>query len=122
MARADRVTALVIDALVDHLREVHSESPERVCPHALPEAFERSPRPMVLDVARGILACADTCYPRRAARSSPRAAACFRCAGPVGANVTHNLLITHGPVLVAAALCPTCSTQRMRRVPSQGAQ
>ena len=72
MARADRVTALVIDALVDHLREVHSESPERVCPHALPEAFERSPRPMVLDVARGILACADRAIP--AGRRDPRRA------------------------------------------------
>ena len=75
---------------------------------------------MVLDVVRGILACADTCYPPRAARSSPPAAVCFRCAGPVRGPVPHNLHIAHGQVLVAAALCPTCSTQR--RLPTSGEQ
>lgn len=116
--RVDRVTALVIDALVDHLLESHSDSPARVCPHALPDAFQRSPRPLVLDVVRGVLACADTCYPLRAAQSRPREAVCFACAGPVGGVVRHNLFVAHGPVLAAAALCPTCCSRR--RVPPPG--
>ena len=109
--RPDRVTTLVIDTLIDHLIVAHSQSPARVCPHAVPEAFERSPRPLVLDAVRGVLACAERCYPKRS-RSWPDEAACLECGRPVGGVVAHDLFIAYGPVLVAAALCPPCRNRR----------
>lgn len=108
--RADEVTTLVIDTLIEHLIAAHMQSPARVCPHAVPEVFERSPRPLVLDVARGVLACAEGCYPKRS-RSWPDDAACFECGRPVGGFVAHDLVIAYGPVLVAAALCLACRTR-----------
>jgi hypothetical protein len=105
--RPDEVTFSVIEALIDHLVGAHSQSPARVCPHAVLEAFERSPRPLVLDVVRGVLACAEGCYPARS-HSWPDEAACFACGRPVRGFVAHNLVIAYGPVLVAAALCPPC--------------
>ena len=103
----DEVTTQVIDTLIDHLVSAHPRSSERVCPHALPAVFNRAPRPLVLDVARGVLACVEGCYPKRA-RSWPEEPACFDCTQPVGGFDSHDLFIAHGPVLVAAALCQSC--------------
>lgn len=111
--RTDEVTILVIDTLIEHLMGVHSQSEARVCPHAVPEAFELFPRPLVLDVVRGVLACAEECYPKRSP-SRPDEAACFQCGRPAGRFLEHDLFVAYGPVLVAAALCPGCRNHRDR--------
>ena len=115
------MTALVIDALATTCSRC-TPSPQRGCAHTRSRRPSSAPSPLVLDAVRGILACADTCYPPSGGTILAARGRLLPVRRTGGGPVTHNLHITHGPVLVAAALCPTCSTQRMRRVPSPGAQ
>lgn len=107
--RIDECTQARIETL---LRQVlaNDADEDRVCSHARRGAFDRAPRPLVLDTTRGILACSDGCYGRRV---SPEVTdgrvtgTCFDC----GRRLDHSgqdLFIAYGPILLAGALCMRC--------------
>lgn len=110
-SRADEGTYARIDALLAGIFEDGADS-AHVCRHAQPAAFDRAPRPLVLDTARRILACWEACYWRaiRSEATEPRPdAPCFECGRPLGGLAGgSDLFIAYGPILVVGALCQQC--------------
>jgi hypothetical protein len=110
-SRADERTYARIDALLEGLFADGCD-PAHVCPHARPAAFDRAPRPLVLDSWRGILACWEACYWRAITSEAPGRrpdATCFECGRPLGgAAGGSDLFIAYGPILVVGALCQQC--------------
>jgi hypothetical protein len=107
-SRIDEATHVRVVALLEGLFAADAD-PGRVCRHARQAAFDRAPRPLVLDVMRGILACWDECYWAAdgvgpVARGS---VACFACGGRLD-GPGPDLFIAYGPILVVAALCQRC--------------
>lgn len=102
---------IVVEHLMEHVLTRH-DGWTSVCRHVRGGAFDRAPRPLVLDTVRGILACRKDCYPVRArivdVVGGVSSSACISCGGDVGQPVGHDLLIGYGPILVLAALCPEC--------------
>ncbi len=110
-SRLDDRTQQRIDALLGQLSSVDTDR-TRVCEHASGAAFARSPRPLVLDTVRGILACWEGCYWLRVGRGIPHrergSVRCFDCGRGVGRFVGHDLFIAYGPILVVGVLCTSC--------------
>lgn len=101
----------VVERMLEQLADPSTPA-DRICPHAGHLAFDRGPRPLVLDTARGVLMCRDVCYPRRAAQPAPRDVACLRCGAQVRSTARPDLVIAYGPILVLATLCRTCRSDR----------
>ena len=109
-SRIDEGTHVRIEALLERVLVRHADD-DRVCPHARQGAFDRAPRPLVLDAARGILACWEGCYWSRVssgATDDPVNAACFDCGGRLDQFAARDLFIAYGPILVVGALCARC--------------
>ena len=109
-SRIDKNTQGRIEALLDHLFAA-AAGDGRLCMHARAAAFDRAPRPLVLDAAYGILACWEGCYWHRirsGSRVGPMDASCFDCGRGLTGIVGHDLFIAYGPLLVVGALCPKC--------------
>jgi len=109
--RIDRRTQHAIEAMVARMVVIDTDS-DLVCPHARQSAFDRAPRPLVLDVVHGILACWEDCYwsrvPTGVPGSSPIDAQCFDCGRKLVLRSGRDLLVAYGPILLVAALCPRC--------------
>jgi hypothetical protein len=83
----------------------------RVCPHARKGAFDRAPRPLVLDAARGILACWEGCYWQRLSSGRSRGPVdptCFDCGRRLDRFAGQDLFVAYGPILVVGPLCARC--------------
>jgi hypothetical protein len=107
--------------MVTRLVVIDTDS-DLICPHARQGAFDWAPRPLVLDVVHGILACWEDCYwsrvPAGLPGSSPIDAQCFDCGRNTILQPGRDLLVAYGPILVVAALCPRCrGSARSRRAP-----
>lgn len=108
--RIDERTQRAIEAMVARLVAIDADS-DLVCPHARQGALDWAPRPLVLDVVLGILACWEDCYWSRAQAdpgSSPIDARCFDCGRRMILRPGRDLLVAYGSILVVAALCPRC--------------
>lgn len=119
--RIDRRTQRVIEELVAGL-VASAPDLDRVCAHVRQGAFDWAPRPLVLDVVRGILACWDDCYWSRVPQGRPGArpieTVCFDCGQRLRVRSGRHLLVGYGPILVVAALCPSCrGSSELRAAP-----
>ncbi|MCU0282782.1 MAG: hypothetical protein MUD13_02645 [Candidatus Nanopelagicales bacterium] len=108
-SRAGDTTLRTVERLVAHLAR-QDPSSGLTCPHATVPSFDRAPCPLVLDAARGILAC-QRCY-ARLADTWPDDVPCFDCGQLVGGFVQHDLYVACGPVLAVGALCHRCRSWR----------
>jgi hypothetical protein len=109
-SRVDEGTHARIDALLEQIFALDAD-PARVCPHARQVAFDRAPRPLVLDSVRGILACWEGCYWRTVSSGvtgGPINETCFNCGRRLDRLAGQDLFIAYGPILVVAALCAQC--------------
>ncbi|MCU0300936.1 MAG: hypothetical protein MUF35_04935 [Candidatus Nanopelagicales bacterium] len=104
-SRAGDTTVRTIERLVRHLAAQDPAS-GLTCPHATDPGFDRAPCLLVLDGARGLLAC-ERCYPQLAG-TWPDDVPCFDCGQLVGGFVWHDLYVACGPVLAVGALCARC--------------
>ncbi|MGB7983444.1 MAG: hypothetical protein WCF36_21915 [Candidatus Nanopelagicales bacterium] len=109
-SRPEAAVLRVVERMLDRLADPSTPT-DRVCPHARHLAFDRGPRPLVLDTAPGILMCRDQCYPRWAAQPAPGEVACLGCGCAVPGVARPDLVIAYGPILVLATLCPICREQ-----------
>lgn len=109
--RAGAWTKLRISMFLQRAR-ASTDTSFRVCTHAREPAFHESPRPLVLDTQRGILACRAGCYLACVrAQGDGRwsdGGVCFACGGPVEGAVWHDLYIAYGPILALGTLCAQC--------------
>ncbi len=109
-SRIDEGMHARIEALLERLLE-HAADDARVCTHARKGAFDRAPRPLVLDAARGILACWEDCYWRRlnsGGSGGPLDPTCFDCGRRLDQFAGQDLFIAYGPILVVGPLCARC--------------
>lgn len=117
-SRVDESTNVRIEALLEGLFAEDSD-PADVCRHARRAAFDRAPRPLVLDSRRRILACWEACYWRAVSTWAPGRgpdATCFDCGRRLGASAGgSDLFIAYGPILVVGALCQRCQDRTSSR-------
>ncbi len=107
--RIDESTHVRIEALLEGI--FAAADPERVCSHARQPAFDRAPRPLVLDSVSGLLACWDGCYWSKVSSGvtgGPIDETCFNCGRRLDQLAGQDLFIAYGPLLVVGALCAQC--------------
>ena len=112
-SRIDEGMHARIEALLEGVFAADADQ-GRVCQHARQSAFDRAPRPLVLDAMRGILACWDGCYWRAVSTGPPVGrlnTTCFDCGRRLDSFLGPDVFIAYGPILVVAALCETCRSQ-----------